>query len=146
MNTFTKLVTLLLLAVSTTCFANSQQGGQFETFKSWEVHYIAFPSTVLQPKIAQHYGLKRSSHSGVVNISILDKNSKKAQKVSISGIAKNLIGHKETLKFKEVVEGDAVYYIAPISYSNEEVYRFEISLKQNAIAETLKFQQKFYVD
>lgn len=128
-------------------FSDAQdKGGQFKTFHKWEVHYIAFPSTILKPEIAKHYGLKRSDYSGVVNISVLNKSDKKAQKVVISGVAKNLIGHKETLEFKQIVEGESIYYLAPIEFSNEELYRFEIHLQQGKQKEKLVFQQKFYAN
>lgn len=126
----------------------SDQGGQFKTLGNWDVHYIAFPSTFLQPKIAKHYGIERSGYAGVVNISVLDNRTKDtpAQKVKITGFARNLIGHRIDMEFKEIVEGDSVYYIAPIKYRNEETYRFDLEISQGKNFKKLKFQQKFYVD
>ena len=142
-----RILTVITLLLSGTVFANDQ-GGQFKQLGDWEVHYIAFPSTFLQPNIAKHYGLERSKYSGVINISVLDSRhkDKPAQQVEIVGQARNLLGNTVTLDFKEVVEGDAVYYIAPIKFTNEEIYRFNIDLKQGRQQHTLKFQQKFYVD
>jgi hypothetical protein len=138
-------ITLFILSFNINA---SDQGGQFKTLGNWDVHYIAFPSTFLQPKIAKHYGIERSNYAGVVNISVLDNRAKDtpAQKVKIKGVAKNLIGHVINLEFKEVVEGDSVYYIAPIKYRNEETYRFELEINQGKEFKNLKFQQKFYVD
>ena len=77
----------------------------------------------------------------------LEKNSDKtAQTATLTGTARNLLGNKKQLTFKEVVEGDAIYYLAQIDYSNEEIYRFDIEINQNGKVQTLKFQQKFYVD
>ena len=142
-----RILTVITLLLSGTVFANDQ-GGQFKQLGDWEVHYIAFPSTFLQPNIAKHYGLERSKYSGVLNISVLDSRhkDKPAQQVEIVGQARNLLGNTVSLDFKEVVEGDAVYYIAPIKFTNEEIYRFNIDLKQGRQQHTLKFQQKFYVD
>ena len=142
-----RILTVITLLLSGTVFANDQ-GGQFKQLGDWEVHYIAFPSTFLQPNIAKHYGLERSKYSGVINISVLDSRhkDKPAQQVEIVGQARNLLGNTVSLDFKEVVEGDAVYYIAPIKFTNEEIYRFNIDLKQGRQQHTLKFQQKFYVD
>lgn len=138
---------LLLLTYSLTSHAEDQ-GGQFKQLGDWEVHYIAFPSTFLQPNIAKHYGLERSKFSGVINISVLDSRTKDkvAQRVSIKGKARNLLGNAIDLEFKEVVDGDAVYYLAPIKFHNEEIHRFEIELQQDKQIQVLKFQQKFYVD
>ncbi|ATC93597.1 DUF4426 domain-containing protein [Pseudoalteromonas tunicata] len=148
---FTRFLTLcssfLLLAFSLASQAEDQ-GGQFKNLGDWEVHYIAFPSTFLQPNIAKSYGLERSKFTGVVNISVLDSRTKDkvAQRVTIKGKARNLLGNTIDLEFKEVVEGDAVYYLAPIKFYNEEVYRFEIDLQQDRQIQQLTFQQKFYVD
>jgi len=47
---------------------------------SWDIHYIAFPSSFLQPEVAKEYGLLRSKYQAVVNISVLDNsNNNKAQ-------------------------------------------------------------------
>jgi len=146
---FNHVILLFVTFFLFSSFANAtDQGGQYKTLGNWDVHYIAFPSTFLQPKIAKHYGIERSGYAGVVNISVLDNRTKDmpAQKVKITGVARNLLGNRINLDFKEVVEGDAVYYIAPIKYRNEETYRFELEISQGKNFKKLKFQQKFYVD
>lgn len=101
----------------------------------------------MQPKIAQAYGLERSGYKGIVNISILANDTNNtAQKAVLKGTAKNLLGNKQTLNFKEVIEGDAIYYLAQVNYTNEEVLRFEIEIQQDSQFQKLQFQQKFYVD
>lgn len=146
MKTLISLCLAFCAFMTTSVLANTEQGGQYKELGNWQVHYIAFPSTVLQPKIAQHYGIERSNYNAVINISVLDKATKKAQKVAISGTAKNLLDHNETLTFKEIIDGDAIYYIAELGYSNEEVYRFKLDIKGQNKSEVLSFQQKFYVD
>jgi hypothetical protein len=138
---------MLMLAITFHSHAESMQGAQYKALGSWNVHYIAFPSTFIQPKIAQAYNLERSGYKGIVNISILKNDSKStAQQATLTGTAKNLLGNKQTLNFKEVKEGDAIYYLAQVDYTNEEILRFEIEIKQNNQFQTLQFQQKFYVD
>ncbi len=41
---------------------------QKQDFANLEVHYIALPSTFLEPYIATQYDLKRSKYTGLVNI------------------------------------------------------------------------------
>ena len=111
------------------------------------MHYIAFPSTFIQPKIAKAYNLERSGYKGVVNISILKNDADKtAQTAKLTGTAKNLLGNKQTLTFKEVKEGESIYYLAQVDYTNEEILRFEIEIQQSNQFQKLQFQQKFYVD
>ena len=62
------------------------------------------------------------------------------------GTAKNLLGNKQALTFKEVKEGESIYYLAQVDYTNEEILRFEINIQQGSQSQKLTFQQKFYVD
>ncbi|WP_462166381.1 DUF4426 domain-containing protein [Pseudoalteromonas sp. GB43] len=138
---------LIVLSLFTTfAKADEQAGAQYKVLGPWEVHYIAFPSTFIQPNIAKNYDLERSPSKGIINISVLKNSDKTAQTATLTGTARNLLGNKIQLTFKEVVEGDAIYYLAQIDYSNEEIYRFDIEINQNGKVQTLKFQQKFYVD
>ncbi|CAM4051955.1 DUF4426 domain-containing protein [Pseudoalteromonas byunsanensis] len=137
----------LLLFVCAFANASSEQGGQFKNLGPWQVHYIAFPSTFIQPTIAKAYDIDRSNYKAVVNISVLKNNAEKtAQKATLTGEARNLIGTKQDLEFKEVIDGDAIYYLAQIAFNNEETYRFTINIAQGNNRQVLKFQQKFYVD
>lgn len=145
-----KLASILFFALAGITFSahsEQMQGAQYKELGPWQVHYIAFPSTFVQPKIAQAYGLERSNYKGIVNISILKNDANNtAQTASLSGTAKNLLGNKQTLEFKEVVEGDSIYYLAQVKFTNEEILRFDIEIKQNNQFQKLQFQQKFYVD
>ena len=99
------VITVLLsfiALVSSSLLAESEQGGQYKNLGNWQVHYIAFPSTFLQPSIAKNYNIERSNYNAVINISVLDKESKKAQKVLLSGVAKNLVGQSKKLILKKL--------------------------------------------
>ncbi|MBH0070601.1 DUF4426 domain-containing protein [Pseudoalteromonas sp. NZS127] len=142
-----KLFFITCLAFTFNAHSEQVSGAQYKELGQWQVHYIAFPSTFVQPKIAQAYRLERSGYKGIVNISILANDTNNtAQKAVLKGTAKNLLGNKQTLNFKEVIEGDAIYYLAQVNYTNEEVLRFEIEIQQDSQFQKLQFQQKFYVD
>lgn len=112
----------------------------------WEVHYIAFTTTFLSPEIARANDILRSSKNALVNISVLNKLSKEAQEVEISGTARNLLGTTKTLTFKQVNEGNAIYYLATVAFSDKEVLRFDIDIRQGRINQNLQFQQTMYVE
>ena len=142
-----KFCFIACLALAFNAHSAQEQGAQYKELGSWQVHYIAFPSTFIQPQIAKAYDLERSGYKCIVNISILKNDADKtAQKATLQGTAKNLLGNKQTLNFKEVVEGDSIYYLAQVDYTNEEILRFEIEIQQGNQFQTLKFKQKFYVD
>ena len=120
---------------------------QFKTFSNLEVHYIALPSTFIQPEIAKQYGIKRSKTNGLLNISILDKRKDKAAvPATLTGTGRNLIGQTHQLTFTEVKEGKAIYYLAEYPYLNEEIVNFDITIKTEKKSNALKFQHKFYVE
>ncbi|WP_125778777.1 DUF4426 domain-containing protein [Pseudoalteromonas rubra] len=148
MKTLFSLMSLLAVLMFTLpAHANNPQGGQYKQLGDWQVHYIAFPSSFIQPNIASAYGLTRSNSKAIINISVLaDDASNTAQRATLSGHARSLIGTKTNLTFKEVVEGDAVYYLAQMDVDHEDTYRFEVTIRQGNTQHVLKFQQKFYVD
>lgn len=119
---------------------------QKKTLGNWDVHYMVLTSTFLTPDVARSYGIQRSKYNAVVNVSVLDKNTAKAQNLLVSGKATNLIGTSKKLEFKEVIEGESIYYIATLSFRDQEQYRFEIDLNQGNDRQTLKFSQKLYTE
>lgn len=143
-----KLNTLLtILLLSFVAMATHVRAEQKITKGDWDIHYIAFPSSFLNPEVALSYGLERSRYLGVVNISVLNnQKNNAAQNVYLMGKARNLLGQNKTLKFEKVKEGDAIYYLAQVKFSNEEIINFDIDVKLGDRSEKLKFSQKFYVD
>jgi len=112
------------------------------------VHYMAIGATFLTPEVAKAYGITRSRYNGLVNISILDntKENTPAKSVAMIGKARNNVGQLKSLVFREVKEGDAIYYLAEINYANEETIHFDIQITDGSKEHNLKFSQKFYVD
>ncbi|MCL1040656.1 MULTISPECIES: DUF4426 domain-containing protein [Shewanella] len=134
---------LMLLPMSN-AFAEQKQ-----TVGNFDIHYVALGSTFITPSIAKTYGITRSSYTGLINISVLDTNAEgnPAVPVEISGIANNLLDARVELSFKEIREGDAIYYIAEVPYRDDQEINFQIAIKHgNKLNTQLKFKQKFYVD
>jgi len=139
---------LLSLIFSLAFFTVPSFAEQKSQLGPYEVHYIAFNSTFVTPEIAKLYDIQRSRYNALINISVLDSRNKNkpAVEVKLSGTARNLIGNQTNLDFKEVREGEAVYYLAQLRFSNEETFRFEITVDDGKSQQLLKFQQKLYVD
>jgi len=142
--TFTRWL-VLLGALLLTAIAMAEQSKQLG---NWDVHYSAFGSTFLSPEIASSYQLHRSRYIGLINISVLDasQDNKPAQAVTISGTAKNLLGTIHKLTFREIREGEAIYYIAEVPHRNEETFNFDIRIDNDDKSETMAFTHTFYVD
>jgi len=119
-------------------------------FGNYVIHYNAFRSDTLTPEIAKAYSLTRRNNRMVVNITVQKKDgdATKPVKASVSGFASNLTGQIKDLQFKEIHDGEAIYYLAQSQVSNHETLKFDI--KATPAGETLvakfKFKQKFYTD
>lgn len=144
-NIINKLVLIAFVCLS---FISSVNAENMKKMDNINVHYIAIGSTFLTPEIAKAYGIERSRYKGLINISVLDNTQKgnPAKKVFINGKARNDVGQIKSLDFTEVVEGDAVYYLAQVNYANEETIYFDINISDKGKQHNLTFSQKFYVD
>ncbi len=116
---------------------------------NYQVHFSAFNSTFVPPGVAELYNLRRGSRYGIVNIAIRDVSSDElgtAVTGMVSGHTMNLLTQKSSLKFSEVKEGSAIYYLADFKFSDEELLKFAIDVKPqgSSQSETLRFEQTFY--
>lgn len=142
---------LWVLALSTFAWSTyaASDGGQYEQSGRYQVHYIALPTTLLTPKVAKTYGIKRSSSNGFINISILDTLLDKNPAVSaqVTGRAINLTGKIVELTFNQIKEGTAIYYIAQLPYRHEEQFTIQVrAVNSDGLNSHVKFTQKFYID
>ncbi|MEC4728233.1 DUF4426 domain-containing protein [Shewanella sp. D64] len=140
------ILSALILSLALVGTASAEQK---EKVGNFDIHYAALSSTFLTPSIAKSYGIKRSSYTGLVNISVLDTSQEgnPAVAVEISGVANNLLDARIQLKFREIREGKAIYYIAEVPYRDDQEINFRIAIKYgNKLNTQLKFKQKFYVE
>ena len=99
--------------------------------------------------VAEKYNLRRNACYGIVNIAIHDVSTDDlgvAVGGMVSGYAMNLLAQRSSLKFSEVKEGNAIYYLADFKFSNEELLKFVVDVKpqRSSQSETLRFEQTFY--
>lgn len=132
---------LLSLFVTPSLFAE-----QKKQLGDWDIHYIAFNSTFLTPEVAKATNLNRNKNNAIINISVLDSNSQQAQQVHIGGIARNLMGQQQDLVFREIKDGDAIYYIAVMPFRNEQQFTFSLEIRQGVKRQQLNFSQKLYTE
>ncbi|WP_282109460.1 DUF4426 domain-containing protein [Shewanella algicola] len=140
---FTVLLMSLLSLIGVAHAEQKQQVGNFD------IHYMALNSTFITPQVAKTYGIERSGYNGLVNITVLNTQlpDNPAVEVEISGIANNLIDARMNLDFKEIREGNAIYYIAEVPFRDDQEVNFTVAIKYtNQLNTTIKFKQKFYVE
>jgi hypothetical protein len=135
-------IALLFIAL---CLSLPALAERKQSFGDLDVHYSAFNSSFLQPEIAAAVGLSRSKKQGVLNISVL-KASQPTTAV-VSGEMRNLLGQTHTLKFKQVTEGAAIYYLAQFPIEQQEMLRFSISIQADGgNTHSLDFNQELFPD
>ncbi len=123
---------------------------QAENAKEYNEHiiyYNAFPSDSLPAQMTKQYGLKRSKNYAMINISVMKKGAGVpiGVKSKVTGYLKNLMGQKRKLEFREIKEGQAVYYIAQIGVQSREQVSFSIDIVPQDSKEKydIQFNKKF---
>jgi len=143
------LATLLaMLLAGSAAVAAAQQNAQ--RFGPYEIHYSVVNSTFLEPEVAKRYQLRRGKRYALLNLSVREHRDDNdllgsARTMVLKGETSDLM-KPETLRFIEVIEGDAVYYLAETRFINEEHRRFDIHFRPEGASETyrLQFRHQFY--
>lgn len=134
----------LSLSLLMTCVAYADVERK-KSYGALDVHYNIFSSTVLQPDTARAVGLNRSKNQAVLNVSMVK--GAQGQKGAVTGSFKNLLGQNQTLNFKEIDEGTAVYYLAQFAITGQEMLRFDLQLTDaEGKMHVLKFNQEVFPD
>ena len=139
-----RLVTFLLAAClsASAVAADTIKGERQEVFGDVTVHYNTFNSTFLQPDIAKAAELVRSKNQGVINVSVLKAG--KPQVAQVSGTVKDLTSQSIPLKFKQVTEQGAIYYIAQYPVEQQETRTFQIKVQTGDTINTINFNQELF--
>ena len=133
-----KAATAVLILVAGVLSAEQKQA-----FGDYEVHYSVFNPSFLRAEVAERYDVVRGRDKAVVNVSILD--GERSVALPVTGTVKNLLGQLQPLDFREVKEGEAVYYLAMLTYQDRDTLRFEITADLPGYgAAVVKFQQTLY--
>lgn len=119
---------------------------------NYEVFYSAFNTSFLSADTAKAIGAVRAKDRGMINISIrentLNGENRAVTASAIMGNTFDLI-HKKSLKFQEVVEPGAVYYLAPFSISNnDEFIQISVDITPEGSNKVIpvKFKRKFFLN
>ena len=117
----------------------------------YTIHHNVVTTDVLNPTIANTYGIRRSKNRAMLNVSVIqDEPGKAGHSVAadVTVVAKNIMGQPRDLTMREIREGDAVYYISDFLVSNRERLKFDLSVKPAGSDEVFSatISQEFYTD
>ncbi|MFT7403483.1 DUF4426 domain-containing protein [Zhongshania sp.] len=112
------------------------------------VYYTVLNTTFISPQVAKSYGIVRGEDKFLVNVSVrrqLDT-SNIAVRADITGNSSDLI-YVNTLEFREIIEQDAIYYIAEFDISNDERQNFRLSVSvDDRPSYDIQFNKMLYLD
>jgi hypothetical protein len=136
----------LFAALTISLHAYAESSRQFGDFT---IHYTAFRSDILQPDIAKTYNLTRRNNRVIVNIAVIKKvpgTTGTPSTAKVEGQVSNLTGQLRQLDFREIKEGDAIYYLAETQVSNGEFLKFELAVTPagKTDAATIRFDKRFF--
>jgi len=135
---------LRLLLLSAIAFPAAAE--QFRSFDDVDLHYVVVNTLFLQPEVAARYGLVRGKDRAIVNLSVLQHDGV-ALLGTVTGVTINLLGQRTPLEFKTTREGEAIYYIAELRFTDQDVLRFHLTIDVPGRAPMqLEFQQQMYVE
>jgi len=143
------MIAVFLLIIS--FFLTPQSQAEEKRVGDYIIYYSAFNSTFIQPETAVQYNVKRSKYTGLINVSVhkvIENADDKALKVALRGKATNNLSQFQELGFKEIVEGDAIYYLADFQFRNEESMDLDMTINIPGYNKpiSINLSQKFYAD
>ncbi len=121
----------------------------FQEFGDHVVHFNAQSTTMLPPEVARAFGIQRSADRAMLNIAVqrkLPEGGSVPVAAAVSVAASNLLGQQKDVRIRELLEGDAIYYIGEVKVANEEILSFTISVRPEGADAPyeIRFRQQFY--
>lgn len=146
-----KRLMILLLPLLMSFSVQAEKHQPYQEFGDYKVYFSVFNSSFIQPDIATAYNLTRGKDRALVNIALVKKDGlgdTEGLAANIEGFSQNLMQQRHDLEFMEVNEQNAVYYLAPLRFINEEILHFTILVKtsDNRPPLEVKFSKKLYTD
>ena len=121
---------------------NLNADDQVSRFDDHIVRHTVIPSTMIRPEIAEEYNLVRSRSMALLNVAVQKREG--AEDDPIRAVAAHLEGHvtnsvqqQQRLSFRQVREGDAVYYLAQFQYRDGELLVFDLDVSPHGSQQNL---------
>lgn len=118
------LALLLVLPLAALAENSTHTGG-------YTIHHNALTTDNLPIQVASAYGIQRSKSRALLNVSVIhDQPGTTGTPVhaQIRTVAKTLYGQIRPISLHEVVEDDAIYYIADFPVAHREILQFEFEV------------------
>ena len=120
-------------------------------FGDHTVYFNALNTDQLTFDVAREYGIVRSKNRAILTVSIHRKQEDgltTAVPAVVSASAVNDTGQLKKISLREIMEGDAIYYIGELAINHAEIliYTINVTPADEVGRFTLRFQKQFFVD
>jgi hypothetical protein len=137
-------VRALIIAVLLCC-AHGASAAQFVVIGDLEVHYVVVNTLFLEPDVAARHGIVRARDRAILNVSVIGPDGH-PRDARVEGSARNLLDQTLPLEFARITEGEAIYFIASIRHTDQDVLRFRLAIDDRAgTAGEVEFQERLWV-
>lgn len=137
----------IILLLSAGVLAVPAAAQQMKQFGDYEIHYSTLGTNQLSPEIASAYGIQRAGTQAMLNITVLDKETREAIAAEISVTATNLTGQRRDIDLRRIKDQDAIYHIGQFRIHNEESLNFKVQVDpegHDGASFELQFRQQFF--
>ena len=115
------------------------------------IHHSVFNSSFLSPGVAAIHGLTRGPDRAIVNVAVTQAGAGGdgfGLPAEVEGVARNLMQQSTGLTFSRVQEQNAVYYIAPFEFDDQEIMHFyiDVQIPGEKFPKEIAFTKKLYHD
>lgn len=134
-----------VFAIAALLVAGTLGAAQFKTVGDVEVHYVVVNTLYLEADVAARYGIVRGRDRAILNVSVVGSDGR-PRDADVSGRVRNLLGHESSLEFARFEEGDAIYFIAPLKITDQDVLRFDVAIDdRRGNAGHIEFLERMWV-
>lgn len=140
----------LTLALAGALTLSAAVAGETSTrVDGYTIHHNAITTDSLAPQVASSYGIQRSTHRALLNVSLIKEapgTTGRSTPAKVSTHAQNLLGQHWDIPMREIKDGEAYYYIADFPVKNEDTIDFIISVTPEGQSKPyqVKMTQQFF--
>ena len=113
------------------------------------VHYTVVSTMELAPQVAEAYGIARSPHRALLNVSVVRKvagTTGRPIPAMLQVLVVNQAGQARPIALRRIDEPPSVYYLGEVTVADRETLNFDLNVlaEGETAALRLRLQQQFF--
>lgn len=107
-------------------------------WRGYTIYYTTFRSTLVPPDVAALHDITRDDDRILTNITV--RRDGEPYRAKVSGTVSNLLNQMSELRFSEVIEEAAIYYLANQLVDERDTLRYRLSIKPEGEDDSLELE------